>query len=96
MKIDKLRIVFSGYSINNAPRVKLLEEICEANGIHPYVYGVVKNPKHTLNYPTYIRHHGNKTGLMKMIKVFKNIFCVYNTIRQETHTALNYAINPSS
>jgi glycosyltransferase involved in cell wall biosynthesis len=90
-----INIIFSGYSINNAQRVNSIVNIAKEIGMESIVTGVVKNPNHNItNTPTYIKSHGNATGIKKYFLVFINLIKVFLFLQKQKPNSINYAINP--
>ena len=80
-KNKKIIILFSGYSVNNTPKLENLINSLQNEGYSLSLFGIVKDRSNNLKNvnTTYLYSKGNTQGLIKIFCVFYYIIklCIY-------------------
>ena len=81
VKNKKIIILFSGYSVNNTPKLENLINSLQNEGYSLSLFGIVKDRSNNLKNvnTTYLYSKGNTQGLIKIFCVFYYIIklCIY-------------------
>lgn len=97
-KNKKIIILFSGYSVNNTPKLENLINSLQNEGYSLSLFGIVKDRSNNLKNvnTTYLYSKGNTQGLFKIFCVFYYIIklCIYLIFK--SRKVKIYAINPIS
>ncbi|WP_057940431.1 glycosyltransferase [Algoriphagus resistens] len=94
MKHNRIVVLFSGYSINNTPKIKRLISCYNANGVSVEIMGIVKYSNGINNDNLYSINNYN--GIVKILIVLFYQFKIFFKLLFSSNYDYVYTINPVS